>query len=367
MRKKSAHVDHILALILTVLVIGGGLLFTSAAFGLLARGSLNMSSVFLSHLGLGLGAGLVALTIGVLTDYHIWRQYAPYLFAAALVATALVFLPHIGMEHGGGTRWLLIGPFSFQPSEALKLATVMMGAAYFATIRQKAETTLWGLGGFFALLSLPALILVLQPDIGTLGVITFGSIAIFWTAGARVRDIALLVLTGIIALTALFYTKPYIRDRITTFLDPSQGKQAESYQVHQSLIAIGSGQLLGRGFGQGIQKFTYLPEPMGDSIFAVAGEELGFVGSVAIVLLFLAFALRGFHIALKAKDPFGMYLGVGIAAYLTIEAFINIAAMLSMAPLTGIPLTFISQGGSAMLMSLASAGVLLSVSRSRPA
>lgn len=322
-----------------------------------------MSSVFLSHLGFGLGMGLVAMLIGAFTDYHVWRKLAPYLFGAALVATALVFVPHIGLEHGGGRRWLLLFGMSFQPSEALKLATVMLAAAYFATIKNKADTTVWGLGGFVAVIALPAALLVLQPDIGTLGVICFGTLAVFWAAGARIRDIVLLGVIGALALGALFFTKPYIRDRITTFMDPSQGKQAESYQVHQSLIAIGSGQLLGRGFGQGIQKFTYLPEPMGDSIFAVAGEELGFAGSILIVFMFLAFALRGFHVALKARDPFGTYLAVGISAYLTIEAFINIASMLSMAPLTGIPLTFISQGGSAMLMSLAAAGVLLSVSR----
>lgn len=365
MGKKHVRVDHLLVFILASLVLGGILLFTSAAFGLLARGSLNMSSVFLSHLGLGLGMGMVALVIGLMTDYHHWRQYAPYLFGASLIVTAAVFIPHIGMEHGGGKRWLLIAGMSFQPSEALKLATVMFAAAYFATIRHKIQTLPWGLGGFAAIMALPALLLVLQPDIGTLGVITFGALAIFWAAGARVRDIAILAIVGALSLGMLFYTKPYIRDRITTFLDPSQGKQAESYQIHQSLIAIGSGQFLGRGFGQGIQKFTYLPEPMGDSIFAVAGEELGFVGCVVIVLLFLAFGLRGFHVALKAKDSFGMYLGVGISTYLTIEAFINIAAMLGMAPLTGIPLTFVSQGGSAMLMSLAAAGVLLNISKNK--
>jgi cell division protein FtsW len=341
------------------------MIFTSAAFGLLARGSLNMSSVFMSHLGLGIGLGLVGLVGGALVEYRTWRNYAPHIFVFAALLTLLVFVPHIGMEHGGGKRWINIAGFSLQPSEILKLATIMLAAAYFAMIKQRAATLSWGLGGFLGVIAIPALILLLQPDIGTLSVIVFACLAIFWSAGARLRDIGILIVLGIVALGILFMVKPYVRDRITTFLDPSQGKQAESYQVHQSLIAIGSGQLFGRGFGQGIQKFTYLPEPMGDSIFAVAGEELGFVGTVLIVLLFLAFGLRGFHVALSTKDPFGMYLAVGIAAYLTIEAFINIASMLSLAPLTGIPLTFVSQGGSAMLMSLTSAGVLLGISRGK--
>ncbi|MEN9413318.1 MAG: stage sporulation protein cell division protein FtsW [Candidatus Parcubacteria bacterium] len=365
MSKKSAHIDSVLALILATLVVGGGLLFTSAAFGLLARGSLNMSSVFLSHLGMGMGAGFVALLIGVFADYRLWRKYAPFLFGAALLITAAVFIPGIGFEHGGARRWIHVGGMSLQPSEMLKLAALLLGAAYFATIKQKVATTQWGLGGFLAILVVPALLLIAQPDIGTLGVIAISLFAIFWVAGARMRDIALLVVIGMIAFAAVFFTKPYIRDRISTFFDPSQGQHAESYQIRQSLIAIGSGQIVGRGFGQGIQKFTYLPEPMGDSIFAVAGEELGFVGTVSIVLLFLAFGLRGFHVATKAADPFGMYLAVGIATYLTIEAFINIASMLGMVPVTGIPLTFISQGGSAMLMTLASAGILLGISRGK--
>lgn len=365
MRTKKAHVDHLLALTLTALVVGGALIFTSAAFGLLARGSLDMSSVFLNHLVLGIGVGLAGLLVGTFMDYRLWRQFAPYLFGISLIATAAVFIPHLGLEHGGGRRWLLVAGVSFQPSEALKLATVIMASAYFATIRGKAATITWGLGGFMALLAGPAILLVLQPDIGTLGVITFATLAIFWVAGARIRSIALLCALGALALVLLFFTKPYIHDRITTFIDPSQGRQTESYQIRQSLIAIGSGEGLGRGFGQGIQKFTYLPEPMGDSIFAVAGEELGFVGCLVILGLFLAFALRGFHVALDAADPFGMYLATGIATYLTVEAFINIASMLGLAPLTGIPLTFVSQGGSAMLMSLASAGVLLGVSRGK--
>lgn len=363
--RSSRHVDGVLAIILAALVVGGGMIFTSAAFGLLARGSLNMSSVFLSHLGLGVGLGMAGLIAGAMMDYRTWRRFAPHIFVFALILTLMVFVPHIGMEHGGGRRWIVISRFSLQPSEILKLATIIFAAAYFAMIKQRAATTSWGLGGFLGIIAIPALILVLQPDIGTLSVIVFATLAIFWSAGARARDIGILMVLGALALGALFFTKPYIRDRITTFLDPSQGQQAESYQVHQSLIAIGSGQLFGRGFGQGIQKFTYLPEPMGDSIFAVAGEELGFVGTTFIVLLFLAFGLRGFHVALKTKDPFGAYLAIGIAAYLTIEAFINMASMLSMAPLTGIPLTFVSQGGSAMLMSLTSAGVLLGVSRGK--
>jgi len=206
-------------------------------------------------------------------------------------------------------------------------------------------------------------ILVLQPDIGTLGIITAGTLAIYLTASVPWKHIAITLCIVLIVLAGIIMTKPYVRDRVMTFFYPAQNQQAEGYQIRQSLIAIGSGGFSGRGFGQGVQKFTYLPEPMGDSIFAVAGEELGFIGSASIVALFLAFALRGFTVASRAPDVFGALLGVGISTYLASEAFINIASMLGVAPLTGIPLTFISQGGSAMLVSLASAGILLNISK----
>ncbi len=363
--KRRSHIDHVLFIVLALLIVGGALLFSSAAFGLLARSGKAMASVFVSHLGFGVGVGLAALAIAASLDYRRLRTWAPHIFVFALIATALVFVPHLGMEHGGGRRWIVILGMSLQPSEILKLATLILAAAYAATVRDSIATLRWGVGGFAGIMAAPALLLIMQPDIGTLGVITLSTFSIFFAAGMRWRDMAIIALAGMLMLGTLIALKPYARDRIMTFVDPSQGKQAESYQVHQALIAIGSGGVSGRGFGQGVQKFTYLPEPMGDSIFAVAGEELGFIGAGAIIILFLLLGLRGYWVAGHSRDPFGVYLATGIATYLVIEAFINIASMLSMAPLTGIPLTFMSQGGSAMLMSLASAGVLLSVSRGR--
>lgn len=360
---RRLRLDKPLVFLLALLIVGGGFIFASAAFGTLARGFSSITSVVFSHLVLGVGGGLALLVAATSVDYRRWRPVAPYFFAGALLLTALVFEPHIGLSHGGGQRWLSLGRFTLQPSEVLKLASIIMAAAYFATIREAVTSTLWGLGGFLAILLLPVLLLVAQPDIGTLLVILAAVSSVFFAAGARMRDVALFLCIGLVGAGALLAYKPYLRDRVTTFLDPSQGQHAESYQIRQSLIAIGSGGFLGRGFGQGIQKFTYLPEPMGDSIFAVAGEELGFVGGFTIVALFTLLALRGYNIAARAPDLFGGLLAVGISTYLVAEAFVNIAAMLGVAPLTGIPLTFVSQGGSAMLMSLASAGVLLSISR----
>lgn len=362
---RRAHIDRPLAFLIAILVVGGCLIFASAAFGLLARGATRMSSVVFNHLALGVGLGLVALVIGATLDYRIWRTYAPHLFVLALIATALVFVPQIGFSHGGGTRWLHLFGLSVQPSEALKIGSIFAAAAYFSLIKHKVTTLTYGFGGLLALLSLPVVILLLQPDMGTLGIIVIAVGAIFFAAGASWKQILAVLLIGITALTLLATFRPYVRERMMTFFNPAQNQQDESYQLRQSLIAIGSGGFMGRGFGQGIQKFTYLPEPMGDSIFAVAAEEMGFIGAVVIVLVFVAFALRGYSVATRAPDLFGSLLAVGISTYLAAEAFINIGSMLGALPLTGVPLTFMSQGGSAMLVSLGSAGILLSISRRR--
>ncbi|HVM73846.1 MAG TPA: FtsW/RodA/SpoVE family cell cycle protein [Candidatus Paceibacterota bacterium] len=365
MKTHIGHIDKTLAILVASLVVGGSLIFASAAFGLIARGAAGITSAVFSHLVFGIGAGIVALIVTASIDYRVWRTYAPQVFAAALILTLLVFVPHLGAMYGGGRRWIILAHISFQPSEALKLATIILAAAYFSGIKAKVVTLQHGLGGLCAILALPVLILIAQPDLGTLGVICFSVIAIFWTAGARWWHILLLVVAGLFVIGCLALVQPYVRARVETFIHPSAAQQSNGYQIKQSLIAIGSGGITGRGFGQGIQKFTYLPEPMGDSIFAVAGEELGFIGTVMIVVLFLSFALRGYHIATTSTDLFGSLLCVGIATYLASEAFINMGAMLGVAPLTGIPLTFVSQGGSAMLVSLASAGVLLNISRHR--
>lgn len=364
---RGLRADTILFLLLAALVVGGALVFTSAALGLLARGETHISGVVFNHFVMGIGGGLLLMFFGFAIDYKKWRTLAPYVYGVALIATALVFVPGLGFEHGGGRRWIDLGFATLQPSEFLKIGAIVAAAALFALLRD-ATATWRGVAGFGAVLGIPAILLLLQPDLGTLGIISISVFAIFLAAGARARDIALIIV-GAIAVLGLLALTPhyrYVYERIDTFFNPEkQSALVEGYQIHQSLIAIGSGGLTGRGFGQGVQKFTYLPEPMGDSIYAVLAEEMGFLGGATLIGLFLILALRGYGVAARAPDLFGGLLAVGISTYLVGEAFINIAAMLAMAPLTGVPLTFISQGGSAMLISLASAGILLNISRRR--
>ena len=357
------HADRWLFISAGILIASGVGVFASGAFGLLARGETHISSVVFNHTVLGVGLGIVVLFITSIIDYKRWKRFALPLFIFSIVLTALVFVPDIGITHGGGTRWIDLGFLSFQPSETMKIGAVLFAAVYFSSIRQRVATIQYGVVGLLGGLALPPLLLVLEPDIGTLGIIVVSVGAIYVAAGARMRDVVLVALIGVLLIGALALTRPYVKDRLLTFINPADNPQTEGYQIRQSLIAIGSGGVSGRGFGQGIQKFTYLPEPMGDSIFAVAAEEFGFFGSVFVVGTFLVFALRGFTVASRAGDSFGTLLGVGIVSYLVAEAFINIAGMVGLIPLTGVPLTFFSQGGTAMLVSLGSVGILLSISK----
>ena len=184
-----------------------------------------------------------------------------------------------------------------------------------------------------------------------------------FAAGSRWRDLGIVALLAVLAFSVLLVSRPYILDRVTTFLNPMSDQLGSGYQIKQSLIAVGSGGLAGRGFGQSVQKFGYLPEPIGDSIFAVAAEEFGFVGGVALIGMFLAFLYRALYIAVRAPDYFGGLLVIGMALLVTVQAFVNIASMLGVIPLTGLPLPFVSPGGTAMLATLAAMGIVLNVSK----
>src|SRR3989338_1157763 len=241
--KSRTHIDRPLALILFILVVLGALMFSSAAFGLLARGSENISSVVFNHLVLGVAFGAIALFLASTINYRRWRVLAPYIYFLALAATSLVFLPQIGAEYGGGRRWIHLFGVSFQPAETLKIGAVIFAAAYFTAIQSRIQSITWGLGGLLGILAVPSALLILQPDIGTLGIVVAGVFAVYIASGAPWRHIIVALCIAPIALGVLMLWKPYIKDRVVTFIHPSQNQQAEGYQIRQSLIAIGSGGL----------------------------------------------------------------------------------------------------------------------------
>ncbi len=360
---KPKGLDIILLSIVIILVIGGFLVFTSASLGLLARTSASFGSVATSQLLFGIIGGSIGLFLMSNLHYRHLRKYAFYIFIATLILTALVFIPQFGMTHGGATRWLNIGGFTMQPAEVLKLGFVIYLATWLSGMRDVIGTFFKGTLPFYGIIALVGLVTLTQPDTGTFLLMAAAGTAMFIVAGGRWRDVIITVIVGIVFLAILAFIRPYVMDRLTSFMNLDDDPRGSGYQIQQSLIATGAGGFLGRGFGQSIQKFEYLPEPIGDSIFAVYAEEFGFIGTLLLVLLYLAFAFRGFKIAAHAADIFGTLLVVGIISLITAQAFLNMAAMVGVAPLSGLPLPFISHGGTALLTTLIMVGIVLNVSK----
>ncbi len=360
--KNTHRIDFVFLGLTLTLVLGGFLLSSSASLSTLGEKS-GWHLPFDESQFVSLLCGIVAFFIVSLIPFKVWRSYAIPIFLTTLGLTCAVFLPYIGFSFNGARRWLSLGPYSLQPSEMLKIGFVVYFASWLALSRDRIKTFRLGFLPYLLMVSLLGLILLKQPDTGTFMIIFATSVAMFVAAGGRWLHLFYLFLAALMGLGALCLFRPYVRDRVLTFINPSHDVRGASYQINQSLIAIGSGGILGRGYGQSIQKFNYLPESIGDSVFAVVGEEFGFIGSVVLVLLFLLFGLWGLKIASRAPDAFSRLLVVGIVVMVTAGAFINISAMLGVIPLTGVPLTFVSHGGTALFFSLLGIGIVLNVSR----
>lgn len=354
--------DKPLLILMCMLIIIGFFIFSSASLGLLSREGARFTLIA--------GKQLIILVIGMGTclafskiPYTFWKKYALQIFIGSALATLLVFIPGLGFSAGGAQRWLTFGGFSFQPSELLKVGTIIFLAAWYASVGRRVHTWRFGVLPFGIVMAVAGIILLLQPDMGTFMITFMAGFTVFFIAGTKWKHLGLIFLTCFLLLALIAYVKPYARQRIITFLNPTHDIDGASYQIRQSWIALGSGGLVGRGFGQSIQKFHYLPEPIGDSIFAVAGEEFGFMGTTTITVIYLIFGLWGLKIASRLRDNFGRLVTVGIVIMITGQAFANIAAMVGLIPLTGIPLIFISQGGSSLLITLASMGIVFNISK----
>lgn len=345
------------------LVSFGFFIFTSAAMGLLARSTDRFISVASNHILFGLVAGTIVAFVISKIHYKFWRKHAFWIFLFAVAVTLCVFIPGLGLKHGGAYRWILIGPYSFQPAEILKIGYLIYLAAWLSRAKDKVATLSGGIVPFSVITGIVAVVLLLQPDTDTFLVTAAAGGAMLFVSGAKLRHLALLMLIAVLGLSLFAWQKPYIVSRMKTFLDPSRDPQGSGYQIQQSLIAIGSGGLTGKGFGQSVQKFNFLPEPVGDSIFAVAAEEFGFVGGIVLIALIILFAFRGIRIAIRAPDSFGGLLALGIVILIVCQSFLNIGAMVGVLPLSGLPLIFVSQGGTAMLFALASVGIVLNISK----
>ncbi|MEK7144950.1 MAG: putative peptidoglycan glycosyltransferase FtsW [Patescibacteria group bacterium] len=359
--------DRMFFLLVLAVVFAGLAIFSSAALGLLARESSSVSKDIMLQAGLGIGLGFLTLLIARAIPLAVIRNLAPYLYGASIILTALVFIPGIGLHVNGATRWINLGFTTVQPAEFLKIGFVIVLAWWLAPRARQLTGYKNGLLPFSIILLIPTVLLLAQPNTSTALLIIATGISMYFAAGAPWRDFGILALVAVIAFGTVVLVRPYVLERIKTFIDPSANSLGSGYQIQQSLIAIGSGGLLGRGFGQSIEKFNYLPEPDGDSVFAVFAEETGFVGATLLLLLFVALAARGIVIAGNSRELFGGLLALGFSFIIILQAFINMCAMLGIIPLTGLPLPFVSHGGTALMAALIMCGLILNVAAHRKA
>ncbi len=358
------RVDKPLLISVIILLLSGLVLFGSAALGVLASNEIKFFAVVKTQLIYALIGGSVALLIGLRIPYTFYKKYSYVLFGLALFLTVLVFVPGLSRYHGGAHRWIDIGSFSLQPSEMLKFAFVCFVAYWCTYYRHLFKDWRYGFAPYIGALAVVTLILLAQPDFGTYLVIMGASFLTFFVGGARKRHIQYLFLCGIVGFLILIIVRPYMLERVKTFFNHSHDPRGSSWQLNQSLIALGGGGLTGRGLGQSVQKFNYLPEPIGDSIFAVLGEELGFFGVMYLLLLYGIVGIRGYVIAKTSSDQFAKLLATGIVSIILLQATLNTGSMLGILPLTGVPLPLVSHGGTALMAALFELGVLLSISKS---
>ncbi|MFA5029273.1 MAG: putative lipid II flippase FtsW [Patescibacteria group bacterium] len=312
----------------------------------------------------GLLPGLVLFFIFSRLDYHRLKSLASPMLFISLILLVLVFVPGIGASWGTSKSWINFFGFSLQPSEIVKLTYLIYLVSWLAAKEERHLKNLQqGFLPFLFVLGIITILMVLQPDTGTMLIIVLTSLIVYFVAGGSFWHLSWLSAVGLGGLALIIKISPYRAARLTTFLHPELDPQGIGYHINQALLAVGSGGWLGRGFGHSRQKFAYLPEVAGDSVFAILAEELGFFISAAVVALFVFLALRVLKMAKNCRDPFGSLLAVGIIVWFVIQAFLNIGAIIGVLPLTGVPLPFISYGGTSLMICLAASGILVNISR----
>jgi cell division protein FtsW len=326
-------------------------------------GSASRNFYFYNHLfNVALGVAVWVVISNV--NYHKWRDWAPVIMAIAVGALIILLIPGLSFAKNGATRWIKLGPASFQPAELMKIALIFYLARWFDQKGEDVKSFWDGVVPFAIILGfLSVIIVIFQRDMGTMLVLAAIAVGMFYIAGIRLSHLAALVAAFMALGVATIVAFPHRMERLLTFLKPGQGSDGAGYHIQQALIGVGSGGILGLGLGKSIQIYGYLPEAPNDSIFAIIAEEFGLFGAMILIVLFGFLIYRAFKIAQQAPDTFGRLVATGIALWMMFQAIINIGAMLSLIPLTGIPLPFISYGGSSLVMTLFAMGILVNISK----
>lgn len=348
-----------------ILLLVFGLIMLSSASSAIGQQRFGDSYFFIKRqLLFGVLPGLALFFFFAKLHYEKLRSWSSVIYLLMLVSLVLVFIPGIGSTHNTAAQsWLVIGGFSVQPAELAKLALIIFSAAYLAKRGSELQEFQRGFLVSLMILLIPVVLILLQPDVGTVSIFFAILLAMFFAADTKLAHIGGLVTAGIAALGLMIVAAPYRAARFTVFLHPELDPQGIGYQTTQALVAIGSGGIFGLGLGHSRQKFQYLPEVHADSIFAVVAEEMGFILAAGLVLLFVLIAYRALALARSVSDPFAKLLVVGIIAWFMAQSFLNIGAAVGIMPLTGVPLPFVSHGGTALMMCMAAVGILVNVSR----
>ena len=358
MHRKSAYI--LFLAVLGMLVIGIVMLFSTSAF---ARDSHGDVYFFIRRQAIWLGIGLAVCTVAALIDYHFWQQTWWLWFGLAFIALALCFVPHLGMRINGSRRWVGLGPLGFQPSEIAKIAAVFFLAAWFSRYEKATGSLLRGFALPLAIVALLLALILTEVDLGTTVLLGATAFVVMFVAGVNPMLLSIVALAGVGGVLFLATQISERMGRLAAFVDPQRFKQDAGLQQMQALIAWGSGGMEGLGLGNGRQKMLYLPYAHTDFIFPIIGEELGLRVSLLVVLLFVVIIVCGMMIALHAKDRFGLLLGCGVVSLLALQAAVNIGVTTSLLPNKGLPLPFISYGGSNLAASLFGIGLLLNIYR----
>jgi cell division protein FtsW len=362
--KKGEHEPDKSLIIALGIILVFGLVMLSSASSVVSYAKFGNSYNYFLHQLLAVAISLVLMFAVSKIDYHFWRKYAGAFLIASVVLLVLVFIPGIRANFGTSRSWINVFGQSFQPSELVKITFLIYLATWLEAKKGQLSSFMEGTFPFIVTLGVIAGLMLLQPDLGSLLIIASSAIVVFFVGGGKFKHI---MIAGLLAVLVLFLVmslkSSYQSDRFKCYQNPSYDTQDECYQINQSLIAIGSGGWFGRGLGQSRQKFMYLPEVWGDSIFPIIAEEIGFVFGTALLLLLLFLFYRIIYVAKTAPDSYGTSLAVGVVAWLAIQSFLNIGGQLNLIPMTGVPLPFISAGGSSAISSLIALGIIINISK----
>lgn len=362
MGKARTAPDAVL-LISTLLLLIIGVVMVYSASSILSFHDFGDSLYYVKRQLLFAVLGVLAMGMTMNVDYWVWKKYAKLGLLICFIMLVVVLIPGVGVIRGGARSWLGISSFGIQPSEFMKIGMIVFMAKLLSEQQGKITQFTKGLLPPLIIMGLAFGLIMLQPDLGTGAVLVGATLLIIYTAGARISHLSMLALVGLAGFVGLIAAAPYRLQRITAFLDPWQDPLGAGYQSIQSLYAIGPGRLAGLGFGNSLQKYSYLPEPQTDFIFSIIGEELGFIGGSLVLILFSLLVWRGLRTAITAPDTFGSLLATGISGMIAVQVVINVGVVIGMFPVTGITLPLISYGGSSLTLMLTSLGILLNISR----